>query len=251
MTQPSRPSALITGGAKRIGKDIALNLAKKGYDIAISYNNSHLEAVDLRQKIIDDFSVKCEIYQCDISKKDNCKVLINNVIQDFPSLSTLVNNASIFNKSKFLDDNSDFEESFAVHLMAPIIFCKEFGKNVLANAIDNANIINIVDKNIVSHETSYFYYLLSKKTLSDLTKMLAIELAPAIRVNGIAPGYILDDKFINKSKNLSQKIINDTPLKRKGDTSNIVQTVDFILNNNYLSGQILFIDGASSLNIIK
>jgi NAD(P)-dependent dehydrogenase (short-subunit alcohol dehydrogenase family) len=242
-------AALITGGAKRIGREIVIDLARQGFDIAISYNKSTLSAKKLAVEIEKKFAVHCEIFASDLCKKDAAEKLAKSVIKKFPHLNLLVNNASIFSKSKFITA-SDHElfDNLNIHFISPLILSKEFAKNVVARKIKNAQIINLIDKNIVRFDTSYFYYLLSKKSLAELTKMLAIELAPSIRVNGISPGFILDpiDKKIPSDK--IESIIKKIPLQRKGEAKNIVQTVEFLLKNNFVNGQVIAVDGGASLN---
>jgi NAD(P)-dependent dehydrogenase (short-subunit alcohol dehydrogenase family) len=125
---------------------------------------------------------------------------------------------------------------------------KDFAKNVSAKKIKNAQIINLIDKNTVRFDTSYFYYLLSKKSLAELTRMLAIELAPQIRVNGVSPGFILDPIDEKVPSDKTQSIIKKIPLQRKGDPKNIVQTIEFLLRNDFINGQIISVDGGASLN---
>ncbi len=242
-------AALITGGAKRIGREIALNLAKKGYDIAITYKNSAKEAESLAQKIRENHQVKCEIFACDLFELNQTKKLAKEVLKKFPHSNLLVNNASIFNKSKFLTaPDSELVNNLNTHLISPLILSKEFAKNVVAKNIKNAQIINLTDKNIARFDTNYFYYLLSKKTLAEFTKMLSLELAPQIRVNAIAPGFILNSVNEKNPSIETQNLIKKIPLKTKGEIENILQSVDFLLTNNFVTGQILFIDGGASLN---
>lgn len=242
-------AALITGGAKRIGREIAILLASKGYDIAISYNKSKSEATKLATEIKKKFAVNCAIFAADLCKKNAAEKLAQDVIKTFPHLNLLVNNASIFRKSKFLTaPDLELTDNLNIHFISPLILAKKFAENVAAKKIENAQIINLIDKNIARFDTSYFYYLLSKKSLADLTKMLALELAPQIRVNGIAPGFILNpiDEEIGAEK--FQNILKKIPLQKKGDVENILQTVEFFLKNEFVTGQILSIDGGASLN---
>ena len=244
-----RDAALITGGAKRIGREIAINLAKKGYDIVISYNNSEFEAQELKKIITEEFQIKCEIFKCNLEDEKQIFNLFEFAIEKFPYLNLLINNASIFDKSKFLNSSYlDFQRNLNLHLISPMLLSKQFANNVLAKNIGNAQIINMVDKNIVRFDTNYFNYLLSKKFLAEMTKMLSLELAPEIRVNAIAPGFILNS--VNE-ENPSEETINllkKIPLKNKGKVENICQTIDFLLSNKFVTGQILFIDGGASLN---
>jgi NAD(P)-dependent dehydrogenase (short-subunit alcohol dehydrogenase family) len=237
--------ALITGGAKRIGREMALTLASRGFDIIISYNKSQKEA----QKLIDEISkkhqVKCAIFQSDLTKIDEAKKLINFVEKNFKHCNLLINNASIFKQSTFLSgDEKELMDNLNIHFLSPLILSKTFAKF----AGKNAQIINMIDKNIVRFDTSYFYYLLSKKALAELTKMLALQLAPEIRVNAIAPGFILNPIDEGLSAQQAEKIIKKIPLSKKGDAKNITQALEFLLDNDFVNGQIISIDGGASLN---
>ncbi|MBM5782677.1 MAG: SDR family oxidoreductase [Pelagibacterales bacterium] len=249
IVEANKKAALITGGAKRIGKEIALSLASQGYDIVISYNKSDFDAKNLAEKIIKNFSVKCEIFSCNLQDEKEAQDLIKFAIQKFPYLNLLINNASIFNKSKFLEENiSKFKENLNIHLISPLFLSKIFAQHVINNKTVDAQIINMVDKNIVRFDTSYFYYLMSKKFLAEFTKMLSLELAPFIRVNAIAPGFILNSVNEENPSLETQNLIKKIPLKKQGDVKNILETVQFLLSNNFVTGQILFIDGGASLN---
>lgn len=242
-------AALITGGAKRIGREIAIFLASQGYDVALSYNKSAQDARELADEITQKFAVKCEIFAADLCDEKSAEKLAEDVIKKFPHLSLLVNNASIFRKSKFFAaPQSDLIDNLNIHFIAPLILAHEFAKNVAVNKIKDAQVINMLDKNIARFDTQYFHYLLSKKNLAELTKMLALELAPQIRVNGIAPGFIIEPVDGGVEEEKLQNIIKKIPLQRKGDPKNIVQTVRFLIENDFINGQIISVDGGASLN---
>ena len=242
-------AALVTGAAKRIGREIALTLAEMGYDIAISYKTSKKEAENLAEKIREEFGVKCEIFQCDLCDPVQAKKLADVVAKKFANWNLLINNASIFNRSKFLEGSDlDLMNNLNTHLISPLILSKAFAKNIEQHSLKNAQIINLIDKNITRFDTSYFYYLFSKKSLAEFTKMLALELAPQIRVNGVAPGFILNSVDEKNPSIETQNLIRKIPLKTKGEVENILQAITFLLKNNFVTGQILFIDGGASLN---
>ncbi len=243
-------AALVTGGAKRIGREMVLMLAAKGFDVAVTYNHSKKEAQQLADKIKAEFKVDCEIFHCDLKSPQDAQNMIAQVIKKFPNLSLLINNASIFNQSKFLTaPQEELTDNLNIHFISPLILSQKFASHVLSSKIKDAQIINMLDKNIVRFDTSYFYYLLSKKNLAELTKMLALELAPQIRVNGIAPGFILNSvNDQNPSQEFVDKIIKKIPLQKKGDVKNICQTLEFLLENDFVSGMVIFVDGAASLN---
>ncbi len=244
-----KKAALITGGAKRIGREIAIYLASQGYNIAISYNKSQKDAQKLADEIVQKFAVKCEIFAADLCDQQAAKKLIQDVIKKFPQLNLLVNNASIFRKSKFFAaPDSELNDNLNIHFIAPLILAQEFAKNVLVREIKEAQIINMIDKNIVRFDTQYFHYLLSKKNLAEATRMLALELAPHVRVNGIAPGFILNPIDGEVAEEKLKNIIKKIPLQRKGEAKNIVQTVQFLIENDFINGQIISVDGGASLN---
>ncbi len=242
----SSGTALITGAAKRIGHEIALTLASLGYEIVIHYNHSKKEALELSKKITKKYQIKTSLVAADLSNKNEIKKLADFMVNNFANWNLLINNASIFDKSKLLDFNDqNLFDNINIHLVAPLFLSQAFAKNVKQKRIQDSQIINLIDKNITRIETSYFYYLLSKKFLAELTKMSALELAPDVRVNGIAPGFILPEESENlRVKNIEKKI----PLRKAGDVKNITQTVEFLLKNKFISGEIIFVDGAASLN---
>lgn len=244
----NRNCALITGSAKRIGREIALMLAQNGYDIAINYNKSKTEAQKLASEISKKFKVEAEIFKCDLNISHEAKKLVNQVSKRFPNLNLLINNSSIFNKSKLSDFEKEFENNFNIHLKSPLILSLEFAKHIEKNKIKNANIINMIDKNITRIDTRYFYYLLSKKSLANATEMLSLQLAPSIRVNGIAPGFILNSIDEKNPSQETKDLISKIPLKKQGDVKNILQTIEFLLQNSFITGQIIYVDGGASLN---
>jgi NAD(P)-dependent dehydrogenase (short-subunit alcohol dehydrogenase family) len=242
---PKNNTALITGGAKRIGREISIFLASQGYDLVISYNKSKAEAQNLATEISKKFAVKCQIFQADLCDLDQTKKLTQFVKKNSSNWNLLINNASIFEQSKFLTEtDSELSNNFNIHFFSPLILAKEFAKN----SPSGGQIINLVDKNIARYETKYFHYLLSKKSLAELTKILAMELAPQIRVNAIAPGFILNSINEKNPSAETKNLIKKIPLQTQGEVKNITQTVEFLLKNKFVTGQILFIDGGASLN---
>lgn len=242
--------ALITGGAKRIGKNIALKLASLGYDLVIHYHNSQSLALELQKTITENFSVKVDLIQADLFQEQEVKKLVNFMFEKIANWTMLINNASIFNKSNFLDENADseFTNNLAIHLKSPLILIKNFAQNAQQKKLNNCQIINIVDKNIERYETMHFYYLLTKQFLAQTTPMLALELAPQIRVNAVALGYFLSQNNDHETNQYVDYLRSKIPLKRIGEIKDLDQTLEFIINNSFLTGQIIKIDGGASLN---
>ncbi len=243
----NKNTALITGSSQRIGKEMAIWLAKKGFDIVVHYNKSKTQATQLIQELKQQYNINGATIEGDLSDKTSTKNIADFMFNNYPNWNLLINNSSIFHKSNFLDDlEEEFEKNLAIHLTSPLYLSHFFAKNIIDKKIKNAQIINMLDKNIARIDTQNFYYLLSKKFLAEFTKMLALDLAPHIRVNGIAPGYILPE--INANEDHVKTVSKLIPLQKIGDIKNIVQTLEFLLENDFVNGQILSIDGGASLN---
>ncbi len=233
-------SALVTGGAKRIGKDIALFLAKSGYDIALHYNTSEREA-RLAKREIEKVGQKCVLFQCDFNSLNEPSKLIKKVTKLFPGFCLLINNASVFEEKLFLNtDIKHLEKNFNVNFKAPFILSRDFAK-----LCKKGLIINILDTNIMRKNSKFFAYNLSKKTLFNFTQMAAYELGPNIRVNAIAPGPILPP--FGKDDGYLKLKVKKIPLKQKGNTKFITQALDFLIENNFVTGECIFVDGGKHL----
>jgi pteridine reductase len=233
-------TALVTGSAKRIGKEIALFLAGRGFNIALHYNTSKTEAEKIQGEI-EKLTVKCKLFKCDLSLQDKTSGLIEEVFKTFPDLEILINSASVFKRSSILETSHKlFDEMFNINFKAPFFLVRDF-----VRLVKKGNIINILDTKISGSGFAYAAYTLSKKALEDLTLMSAKEFGPGIRVNGIAPGLILPPE--GETSDYLDKIAANIPLKKRGDISNILKTVHFILDNDYITGQVIYVDGGQKL----
>jgi NAD(P)-dependent dehydrogenase (short-subunit alcohol dehydrogenase family) len=233
-------AALITGSAKRIGKEVAIALAKDGIDIAIHYNKSKDQAYKLQSQIRE-LGVRCEVFEGDLSH--NCyKVLIQKILKEFPNLDILINNASIFEKTPLLKTNLDqFDRHFNINFKAPFFLTQYF-----ATLVKKGVVINFLDGRVNKTSKEYFSYLLTKKILHDFTKMSAIELGPDIRVNGVAPG-ITEFSLDIDDQSYFKKIVNMLPLRRIAKRDEITNAVKVLIQNDALTGQVLFVDGGENL----
>lgn len=240
MSTQSNGTAIITGAAKRIGKEIALSLAENGYDIALHYNHSKKEATNVKRQI-EKLDKRCELFKADFLNDDETFKLIKRVMTVMSGCDLLVNNASVYNAGLFIESDMDLlRKEFRINFEVPYQLSRSFAKN-----IDKGQIINIIDTKINQLTTEYFCYSLSKKTLYEFTKMAAKELGPSIRVNGICPGPILpppnenDDYLVKKSKML--------PLEKVGKPEWISETVLFLIKNSYITGECIHVDGGEHL----
>ncbi|MBW6533715.1 MAG: SDR family NAD(P)-dependent oxidoreductase [Mariniphaga sp.] len=235
-------TALITGASKRMGKSLAEHLASKGWNIIIHFNSSEKPAeeleIELRQKYPHQ---KFARVKTNLVKEDEVEKLIPIVISEFGPFHLLVNNASLFNPGYLKEtDTKLFDSQMNVNLKAPFLLMRDF-----ANQCKKGNIINFADTRITTNKSNFAAYSLSKKGLWELTKMAALEFSPEIRVNAIAPGVTLppEDKDEEYLRNLAENI----PMKKPGGLEPILKTLDFILENDHLTGQLLFADGGENL----
>lgn len=233
-------TALITGAGKRLGKAISLAMANKGYDIAVHYNSSEKEARETAE-IIRQMGRKAEIFQANLSEMTQVRTLVPTVFDVFPECSVLINSASIFENVGFGDiTESMLERDITVNFKAPFFLSQHFSKEKTAELI-----INMLDMRVNTIETEHFSYNLTKKLLRDFTLMAAKALGPKIRVNGICPGPILPPP--DKDIEYLRKIAENTPLKKAGNPDYIVNAVNYILDNDFVTGQCLFVDGGQHL----
>ena len=240
MSSKIKGTALVTGAAKRIGAYVALHLAQEGYQIALHYHRSKAEAMSTA-KVIYKTGVRCELFCCDLSDEIQTLKLVPQVFKAFPNLNVLVNSASIFIPNQFgAADLTLFKAHWEVNFKAPYILTAEF-----ARLVKKGQVINFVDANAVKHKTKYADYLMTKKALLEFTKMAAVQWGPGIRVNGISPGMILAP--VNNQPDDRLKRARQIPLQKTGSSLNILQTVQFLLENDYLTGQIIANDGGESL----
>ncbi len=232
--------ALVTGGARRIGRAICLKLSRLGYGIAIQYHESREEAEQLKEEI-DRNGGTAATFQCNLLDAVQTRQLIPRVAEHYPGFNLLVNNASLFRKDTLQQaDLAQYEDHHRIHSQAPFILTQEFARHGR-----KGQIINLLDTHVTGRQTDHFTYLLSKKNLLALTEMAALALAPDIRVNGIAPGLILPPE--DESDGYLQRLAKDIPLKRRGHVENIEQSVGFLVENDFLTGQVIYNDGGEHL----
>lgn len=230
-------TALITGAARRVGAEVAITLAKSGFDIALHYNNSQEDATKTAMRVRE-IGVKCELFQADLEDVSSIPALIDKVFSHFSNCNLLVNNASIFKKCDFAGTTPDiFDQYMNIHVKAPFFLTQEFAKKC-----KNGQIINIVDTYITKSSRNYFTYNLSKRALYDLTLMLARILAPDIRVNAVLPGILYPEEH----KNIGSKI-NNLPMKNLGSVEQVSEAIKYLTTNEFLNGQSIFIDGGEHL----
>ena len=229
---------LITGASRGIGREIAKNLAKKGYKVIANYNKSEEAAQELA-KISDNI----EIYKADVSKRSEVKQMVDYVIKKYGKIDALINNAGI-SGTKLFTDVTDEEWNKVVNNNLYSAFCvtQEVAKNMIHEK--NGCIINISSVWGIVGASCETIYSITKAGIDGMTKSLAKELGPSnIRVNSIAPGIIDTDMNKNLSDEDIKNIEEEIPLEHIGKTVDISKCIEWLLEDNYTSGQVISING--------
>lgn len=241
MLYESQKIALVTGAAIRIGKYVTESLASEGWKIAIHYNSSEKEAIELARKLID--KVDVGLFRADLTQISQVQNLIEQVNKQMGNIDLLINNASIYHNDYLKDIKPEFlEQNINIHLVAPIILAKS-----MMNQENEGSIINILDSDITKNIEKFFSYSISKKSLYNLTKSLAISMAPKFRVNSIAPGVVLFKEGQNKK--IFDQYINNSPLKKQAQLADIYSAIKFLISSQSVTGQTIFLDGGQHLTV--
>lgn len=235
-------TVLITGSAKRIGKELALHLAKQSWNLALHYNTSKGEAIALRDYLKAIYPNQIfKVFCCNLSDEFACESLISEVYKEMGNINVLINNASVYTPKSIKETSLDLlNEQMNINFKAPFVLMRDF-----ANICKSGVIVNFLDTRISKFLSEYAAYSLSKITLSHLTQMGALEFGPNIRVNGIAPGPTLAP--CDAEANYLEDKASNTPMKIPGGILPILKSIDYILDNNSLTGQILYCDGGEHL----
>jgi len=231
------PIALVTGAAHRLGKAFALALAREGYDIVLHYHFSKKEALQTQSEI-ESLSRNVFLAQTDLTDPEQ----INSLVSNIERLDVLINSAS-FMPSGNIDALTikNWDASLDLNLRAPFLLAQECAEKMT----DGGLIVNIMDVGAQKTWSQYPSYTVSKAALDSLTKILARALAPKIRVNAIAPGFVLQSDIVTAEE--WERLIGRIPLKRPARIEEITSALEFLLKNKYVTGQTIVVDGGYSL----
>ncbi|WP_429912032.1 SDR family oxidoreductase [Glycocaulis sp.] len=230
-------TALVTGGAKRIGRAFCEALAEDGYAIAIHCNRSTDDAETLARTLRAK-GVKAGVFAADFSDGANAEALMEETTNAMGPVSLLVNSASIFEEDSVETVSA---QSFRAHMeantLAPVLLSKAFA----AQAPEGAMIFNLLDYKLFNINADFYSYTISKAALKAVTEMLARALAPRIRVNGVAPGLTLPSPYHDEAT--FERLHNDNPLQCGPTPDDLVRTLRWFLATPSVSGQIVCVDG--------
>lgn len=233
-------TALITGAAKRIGREIAIALAEQGANIVVHCRHSVEEAEELCSQLFA-HQVMCWPMKADFENAGEYETLIERSLHQCGSLDILINSASMFFPSTLHDLNFEsLAKSMEVNAWAPFVLIRDF-----ARMVGEGKVINLLDTRITGYDWSHVGYILSKHCLSILTRMAAVEFAPHISVNAIAPGLILPPP--GRDESYLERLAGQVPLRRHGKPSDVAEAVLFFLKSDFVTGQVIYIDGGRHL----
>ncbi len=236
-------NVLITGGAKRAGRVIALKFAAKGAHVLLHYNRSEKEASETASEI-KALKAKATLFQADLTKSGDIQKMLAEIQKQSLPVDILVNSASIYYKTpKESVSEKDFDQFIDANLKAPFLLSLEIGKNMLKKG--GGKIINIADWSGFRPYKDFMPYCTSKGGLITLTKALARDFAPTIQVNAVAPGPILAPPDMNDEEKAA--IARTTALNKWGQPEDIASAVTFLAENDFINGIVLVVDGGRSI----
>jgi NAD(P)-dependent dehydrogenase (short-subunit alcohol dehydrogenase family) len=239
----TQPVALVTGGARRIGRAIVEDLAHNGWAVAIHYNHSHDEAADTLSKI-SAAGGRAACVRGDLAELGSVATVVRDAAKALGPITLLVNNASIFEKDTFGELDLDlWQRQFAVNLGAPVFLAEAFAAQLPAGV--EGNIVNLLDQRVFRPMPDHFSYQLSKSALFTATEVLAKALAPRVRVNGIAPGPVLPSA--HSAPERFAAYVAALPLKRQPDLADFGRTVRYFVESRSITGQVIALDGGQRL----
>ena len=245
--------ALVTGGAKRLGREISVYLANRGYDVAVHYNSSENEALDLAKEINSQGRLS-ECLKCDLLIEDQVKALVPLASEALGGpISMLVNNASIFEHDSFDDaTRASWDRHMESNLRAPFVLTQAFSKQSPSPILDKKKepisqglVLNMIDQRVKKLTPDFASYTIAKMGLWAMTQTAARALAPGIRVNAIGPGPTLigarqkEYHFDGQRKN--------TVLERGANPEDITSAVGYFIDARSVTGQLLCVDGGQHL----
>jgi len=242
-------TVLVTGGAKRVGAAICRRLHAAGASLAVHYRSSGQEALTLRDELNALRPESALAFQADLLDPDALQQLVREVVEKFGRLDALVNNASSFYATPLAEvDEQQWHDLLGTNLRAPLFLAQAAAAELRRH---HGCIVNIADIHAERPMRGHLLYSVAKAGLTALTRALAQEMAPQVRVNAVAPGVIMwpeNAAWVDEEQR--RKIVAHTLLKREGEPEDVARAVTFLIQDApYVTGQIIAVDGGRSINI--
>jgi pteridine reductase len=239
-----QPVALVTGGAVRVGQAIVRELSARGYRVAVHANTS----LDRAQQLVEELGnagSEAAAFGAELRDEDATRAMIDRVRRHFGRLDALVNSAAIWSPTPLeVTAADDLRRFFDVNAVGTFICCQHAGQIMAAQQHGGA-IVNICDWAIQRPYRDYAAYFVSKATIPTMTRLFAVELAPRVRVNAVLPGPVLMPESVSEAER--RRAVEGTLLGRAGRPDNVAHAVAFLLENDYITGVCLPVDGGRTL----
>lgn len=238
-------NALVTGASKRIGRAISLELAQKGWNIAIHFNTSKGEAETLYKEITS-LGVQAVLVQGNLENPDEINSIFERARQKLGPINCLINNASLF-EPDLIDDitQASFIRHMTTNLLSPALLTQALAAQPDLDFSEKSNIINIIDQRVMMLGSDFVSYTLSKSALWTLTQTSAMSLAPNVRVNAIGPGPTLASKRQDPAQ--FERQCHQVPLQHGATAAEIAKGVAFLLDAPSITGEFIAMDGGQHL----
>jgi glucose 1-dehydrogenase len=235
---------LVTGAGVRLGRAIALSLGEAGCDVALQFRESRREVDEVAHTLTSSGRRAVPLH-ADLADTSACGRVVEEARSALGGLDVLVNNAGIFLAGDLATTTlEDWEAQFALNLRAPFLLCQAFARGLGDTA--EAKIVNVTDARVRRPGPGHLAYRLTKSALADLTRLLALELAPRVTVNAVAPGAMLPPPGAGDEQ-LAQRVAAYVPLRRAGGTAPVVAAVLYLLREDFVTGVVLPVDGGEYL----
>lgn len=236
----SGKTALVTGGARRLGRATALALAAEGANVVVHYGSSVAEAESVAHEIIG-LGVRAWTLQGGLSNPDAAASVMERAVAAAGRCDILINNASNFPESTFdAFSPGEVHENINLHALSPALLARAMHATGQTGAV-----VNMLDCMIADYDRKHLAYHLSKRMLHTLTRIMAVELAPSIRVNGVAPGLVLPPA--GKDESYLAGLASTNPLNRYGSTDDVTAAILYLLKSDFVTGQVIYVDGGRNL----
>jgi hypothetical protein len=236
-------TALVTGAGKRLGKAIALALARSGFDVVVHCNRS---AADARgtASAIRALGRRAWVLEADLGAASGAEALFAQARKAASRVDVLINSASVFKPSRLSDFTpAELAEAVGVNAMAPLILTRAFARQKLDG---EGCVVNLLDCRVADYDAKHAAYHLSKRMLLSLTRMSALEFAPRVRVNAVAPGLVLPPP--GESVSYLERLSHTNPLRTYGSPKDVAEAVLFLVRSPFITGQVLYVDGGRHMN---
>ncbi len=237
---------LITGAAKRLGRETALALARRGARVGVHYNTS-VQAAEALCAELEAMGTEAVPVHGDLEVEESVESLFRNTWDALGGLEMLVNNAGIFPATR-LDEMafSDLLPNLRVNAWAPFILTRAFWREI-AGTDRRGSVVNLLDTRLVGKDLAHSAYHLSKAMLGELNTMMALEFAPQLQVNGVAPGAVLPPEEMDEA--YLEELTGALPLQRRGFPKDIADAVVYLLGASFVTGQVIFVDGGRHIRL--